>query len=307
MTRKAADLARGAVRRWRDFDAARDYPLAFVHREAWPLIAYAPERRLERQRTKWVYDFDDAVFLPNVSEANRLFVKLKPFDQPARLAARARAVSAGNQWLAGWARRQRGGFPADDVQVIPTVVDTEIWRPRSREAGPPRLVWIGSPTTVGFLDPIRPALARLARRHPGLELHVIGASFAADGVQVIVHPWSLETEVDLAGRCDVGLSPLPDTDWARGKCGLKLIQYMALGISAVASPVGVHPEIVAHGENGMLAATPEAFEEAVHALLCDPSLRCAQGRAARETVLARYSVDAVAPRLAALLERASES
>jgi glycosyltransferase involved in cell wall biosynthesis len=303
---KGWDLARGALRRWRDFDAARGYPLALVHREAWPLVGYAPDRRLAGQGTGWVYDFDDAVFLPNVSAENRGFMRLKPFGQPARLVAGARGVAAGNGWLADWARRQRPGRDAAEVEVIPSAVDTEAWAPRPRDPGPPRLLWLGSPSTVGFLAPLTDALARLARRHPGLELHVIGARFAGAGVRVIEHPWSADTEVSLAARCDIGLSPLSDDDWSRGKCGLKLLLYMALGIPAVASPVGVHVEMVRHGENGMLAVDPPAFEAAIARLLEDPSLRAALGRAARETVLDRYSIAAVAPRLAALLRRAAE-
>jgi glycosyltransferase involved in cell wall biosynthesis len=302
---KALDLARGATRRWRDFGSARDYALALVHREAWPLIGFDPARRLERQGTRWVFDFDDAVFLPNVSAANRAFVGLKPFGQPARLAAAAAGISAGNAWLADWARGLRRGVRGDPVEVIPTAVDTETWKPRPRDAGPPRLVWIGSASTAPYLEPLRPAFTRLARAHPGLELHVIGADFAADGIRVIVHPWSVETEAELASRCDIGISPLPDDDWSRGKCGLKLLLYMALGLAAVASPVGVHREMIEHGKNGMLADDADAFADAVDALLADPSRRCAQGRAARETVVARYSIDAVAPRLASLLERAA--
>lgn len=303
---KAWDFVRGAAQRWRDLSEARRYRLAFIHREAWPLIGYAPERTLARQGTGWVFDFDDAVFLPNVSEENRRFRRLKPFDQPARLAAGARAVAAGNGWLAEWARRQRPARPASEVEVIPTAVDTEIWRPRPRENGPPRLVWIGTPSTVGYLEPLRPLLANLARRHPGLELHAIGAPFQAEGIRVVVHPWSVETEAELSARCDVGISPLPDTDWSRGKCGLKLLLYMSLGLASVSSAVGVHLDMVRPGENGLLAETAPAFEESLDALLGDPGLRQRMGRAARETVLQCYSVEAVAPRLAALLKRAAE-
>ena len=104
---KAWDVARGGVRRWRDLGGAGRYRLALVHREAWPLIGEAPLRRLARHQPRWVFDFDDAVWLPNVSDANRAMARWKPYAQPAWLAARARAVSAGNGYLAAWARTQR--------------------------------------------------------------------------------------------------------------------------------------------------------------------------------------------------------
>lgn len=304
---KVADLTRGAVRRWADLVASDRYQLALVHRELWPLVGEAPLRRLAQRQPRWIFDFDDAVWLPNVSVANRAFVRLKPFDQPKKLAAGARAISAGNTFLADWARRQRPDRPPEDVEIIPTAVDTDRWRPQVREPGPARLAWIGSPSTVGYLEPLRAPLARLGQRHPGLELHVIGAGFKAEGVRVVNHAWSAATEVALVARCDVGLAPLPDTEWARGKCGLKVLLYMACGLPVVAARVGVHTEMVTHEADGWLSDSPGEFEPALAALLEDAGLRARLGTAARATVEARYSLRAVAPRLAALLRRAAEA
>ena len=305
--RKVVDLLRGMRRRLAAFEEARGYPVVLVHREAWPLIGFDVERALARRGVRWVFDFDDAVFLSNVSDANRSFARLKPFGQPARLTRGAATVAAGNAWLAEWARAQRTGRPADEVQVVPTAVDAGVWRPRAREPGPPRLGWIGSPHTVEHLRLIGPALERLSRRHAGLEVHVVGAPFEWPGVAVHQHPWSVNTEAELMARCDIGLSPLADTDWSRGKCGLKLLLYMALGLPAVASAVGVHREMIRHGENGMLARSEVDFENALEALIDDPGLRGRLGVAARETVLSFYSVEAVAPRLKLLLQRAADS
>ena len=304
---KAMDVLRGARRRWQDVGEAGRFDLALVHREIWPLVGDAPRRRLARSQPRWVVDFDDAVYLPNVSAANRAFAWLKPVGQPARLVAGARAVAAGNAWLADWARRQRPGRPPEEVEVIPTAVDTGRWTPGARARGPLRLAWIGSHSTALFLEPLRAALARLAAKHPGLELHVVGATFDAPGVRVVSHEWDERTEIECLRRADIGLAPLPDDDWARGKCGLKLLLYMALGLPAVASRVGVHGGIVSHCVDGMLADTPEAFEPALETLLSDPALRERLGRAARATVEARYSVRVVAPRLATLLKRAAET
>lgn len=303
---KTLDLARGGVRRWADLGASR-YRLALVHRELWPVVGDPPLRRFSKHQPRWVFDFDDAIWIPNVSDANRAFARLKPFGQPAWLAAGAHGVAAGNGYLAQWAREQRPGRPGEEVELIPTAVDTDHWTPVRHPEGPPRLVWIGSHSTLAHLEELRAPLARLAARHPGLEIHVIGASLPPLGLPVVNHEWSEGGEVDLVRRCDIGLAPLPDTDWARGKCGLKLLLSMACGLASVASRTGVNPEIVRDGENGLLAGTPEEFEGALDRLIGDPPLRGQLGESARATVEERFSVRVVAPRLAAMLQRAAET
>jgi glycosyltransferase involved in cell wall biosynthesis len=307
VARKAADIARGGWRRWRDLEQASRYDLALVHREMWPIVGISPIARLARHQPRWVFDLDDAVWIPNVSDANRAFARVKPFGHPAQLAAGARAVAAGNDYLAEWARRQRPGRPAGEVETIPTAVDTDRWRPRPRPPGPPRLVWIGSPSTLPHLALMRGPIERVARRHPGLELHTIGGAIAAPGVRVVQHPWSHDTEADLVAAGDVGLAPLPDDPWCRGKCGLKLLLYMASGVAAVASRAGVHDQIVTHGVDGWLADGPDGFESSLDSLLGDPALRARLGAAARATVERRFARQAVAPRLADLLRRAAAS
>jgi glycosyltransferase involved in cell wall biosynthesis len=298
-----ARLSRGLATRLR---TASRYDLAFVHRELWPLAGQWPLQSLRRSQPRWVFDLDDAVFLPNVSEANRGFVGLKSHGSIGAIAKGARAVSAGNEWLAAWARRQRPDRPGDEVEVIPTVVDSDLWRPARRaDDGVVRLIWIGSPSTLRYLEAWGSVLSRLGARHPQLELHVIGARFEAPGLRCVSHAWSAATETAIAERCDVGLAPLEDGDWERGKCGLKLLLYMALGLPAVASRAGVHPEIVAAGEDGELVGDDASLESALERLVCDPARRAALGAAARGTLERRYSLRAVAPRLAQLLHRAA--
>ena len=149
-------------------------------------------------------------------------------------------------------------------------------------------------------------LARLAVRHPGLEVHVVGATLGR-GAPFIHHPWSIETEVSLVAGADIGLAPMPDDAWTRGKCGLKVLLYMACGLPVVASRAGVHPEIVTDQEDGWLIDSQPSFESAIDALVRDPEQRARLGAAARATVERRFSVRAVAPRLAALLHAAAEA
>ena len=308
VARKAWDLARLTPALVARLRAAAGHDLAVVHRELWPLAGEWPLALLRRHQPRWVFDLDDAVFLPNVSDANRRFVALKAHRSAAALAAGARSVAAGNAWLAAWARGQRAGRPADEVDVIPTVVDSTLWTPAPpANDGPVRLVWIGSPSTLRYLEAWGPVLARLGARHAGLELHVIGATLDLPGLRCVSHAWSAGTERPLAQRCHIGLAPLGDGDWEHGKCGLKLLLYMALGLAAVATRAGVHPEIVTAGEDGELIDDDDALEATLDRLVGDASRRAELGRAARATLERRYSLHAVAPRLASLLRRAAEA
>jgi glycosyltransferase involved in cell wall biosynthesis len=170
-----------------------------------------------------------------------------------------------------------------------------------------RLLWIGSASTLRYLEAWGPALSRLGERHAGLELHVIGSSLELPHLRCISHAWSAGTERAIAQRCHIGLAPLANGDWERGKCGLKLLLYMALGLPAVATRAGVHPEIVTAGEDGELIDGDAALETTLDRLVRDPARRSALGRAARATLERRYSLRAVAPRLAGLLRRAADS
>jgi glycosyltransferase involved in cell wall biosynthesis len=217
-------------------------------------------------------------------------------------------VAAGNAWLAAWARAQRADRPAAEVEVIPTAVDSDLWTAVPPPGdGPVRLLWIGTPSTLRYLEAWGPVLSRLGERHTGLELHVIGSRLELPNLRCVSHPWSAATERSIAQRCHIGLAPLADGDWERGKCGLKLLLYMALGLPAVASRAGVHPEIVTPGEDGELVADDAELEGALDRLIRDAARRSVLGRAARSTLELRYSLRAVAPRLADLLRRAAES
>ena len=280
---------------------ASGFDVLFVHREVLPIGPPLVERALARRKGRpLVYDFDDAVYLPNVSEANRFAGLLKwPQKVPTVIRLSDRIV-AGNDHLARYARAHN---PA--VSVIPTCVDTETFVPRpgpGPTAGPPPVVgWIGSPTTVRYLLPLRDVLGRVARTLP-FHVRVSGAGRGIEipGVSVSNLAWSLEHEVSLFSGCDIGLYPLPDTEWTRGKCGFKAIQFMACGVPVVAAPVGVNREIIQDGVNGFLASTPAEWEEKLARLLSDRGLRTRLGAAGRETVVDRYALAVHAPVLAAL-------
>lgn len=254
--------------------------------------------RLTRLARRRVVDVDDAVHLGPPHRLPGWLRLLEDTDQPARMMAGAERVVAGSEALAAAVRRLN-----PRVSVIPTSVDTDRFRPAWRRGnGTPVIGWIGSPSTAPYLEILREVLPRLARRHRFV-LRVVGAQ-APDlpGVAVEAHPWDPDREVaDLQGF-DIGIMPLPDTPWTRGKCGLKAVQYLAVGTPAVCSPVGAAPEIVRNGREGFLSRTEEEWEETLSALLADPDLRLGLGAAGRTRAEERYSVRANARLLARILE-----
>lgn len=273
--------------------------VALVHREAFPVGPSWLDQRLVG-KAPFVYDFDDAIFLPSTSASNRWIGALKNPAKTARLCRAATHVTPGNEYLAEYARRH-----SSSVTVIPTTIDTDeyVCRPRAPNARPV-VGWTGSATTVPYLMALQAPLRALRRRVP-FELRVIGAEVSMPGLDVACVPWRAATEVEDLRPLDVGLMPLPDDPWTRGKCGFKALQYMALGIPPVVSPVGVNPDIVHDGHNGFLACSDAEWIEKISALLASPDRRAAFGVAARQTVEQRYSARVHAPRVAAILRAAA--
>jgi glycosyltransferase involved in cell wall biosynthesis len=201
---------------------------------------------------------------------------------------------AGNSFLAEYAGRYNGR-----VSVVPTTIDTDAYRPSTRAPNrTPVIGWTGSRTTAPYLEIIRPALERL-RRRTEFKLVVVGADgFAPRGVEVEHRPWRSSTEVQDLTDIDVGVMPLADTEWERGKCALKALQYMALGVPPVVSPVGANRQVVEDGVSGRFAESSEEWETTLHLLLTEPGLRARLGRAARARVEASFSCRVQVPRVA---------
>lgn len=301
VARKTAAVMRGLVRRLEDVARARDYDLAFVHREAFPLGPAFVERLLASLGVPYVFDFDDAIYLPNVSESNRFVGPLKAASKTRRIVERAALVIAGNEHLAAWARRSN-----ERVRVIPTTIDTDGYRPRPRPAPPRvRVGWTGSPTTTHYLRTLGGVLASLQRSH-GIRLRVIGdPRFSLPDAEVEALAWRRETEVEDLGELDIGVMPLTDDEWSRAKCGAKALQYMGLGIPTVMSPVGVNREI-ADGGAALLAASEDEWHAALVRLIEDPGLRDEVGRRGRARVVERYSVQANMPHYVSALHAAAQ-
>lgn len=284
-------------------DTLRDishFDVVFIYREVFPIGPAIIERLLTMPgRPPVVFDFDDAIFLPSVSEANRLIGALKLPRKVAGIIRRSRHVIAGNEYLAAYARKFN---PA--VTMIPTSVDTERYVPdRDRALRPVPIVgWIGSPTTAGYMRSLVPVLRRVHEHHPfRMRISGAGEPLAIEGVEVDTIPWSLADEVSLFNGCDVGVYPLADDEWSRGKCGFKAIEFMACGVPVVAAAVGVNREIIQDGVNGFLASTEQEWVDKLGRLLSDPDLRRTFGEVGRRTVEERYSLQKAAPILGATL------
>ncbi|MCU0572680.1 MAG: glycosyltransferase family 4 protein [Syntrophobacteraceae bacterium] len=254
--------------------------------------------------SRLVYDFDDAVMFHEIERNEPL--RGKYFTRFTAMCGRCRGVIAGNGTLAELARLARGVGESDpSVLVLPTPVDTGAIVPRAYGGSRPglRIGWMGTRGNLGHLMSIAAPLGRVMSAFPGSELVVVtdGAP-RFDGMPVRVKPWSAVDETDDLRSFDVGIMPLRDNLWTRGKGGFKLLQYMAAGVAAVASPVGINGEIIEHGENGFLAGSEIEWEEWLRRLLEDPELRRRLGMNGRATVESRFALTTYHRRLAEFLE-----
>ena len=273
------------------------FDLLWIEKEALPWLPVWFERSLLKG-VPYVLDYDDALF-HNYDLHRSQWVRYLLGRRIDRLMAGARLVIGGNDYLAQRARD--AGAPW--VEVVPTVIDLRryVVKPgRRQQTKVPRIVWIGSPSTVVYLAELEEPLRALAQRL-AFKLRVIGGTLDMRGVDVECVRWTEDSEVESISECDIGIMPLTDSPWERGKCGYKLIQYMACGLPVVASPVGVNPQIVHDGVNGFLADGPAAWLSRLEQLLGDAALRASMGTAGRRRVEAEFSVQQVAPRLGRLL------
>jgi glycosyltransferase involved in cell wall biosynthesis len=255
---------------------------------------------LRRRAKRLIFDFDDAIEGRDsyARKGPKSWQRLLHFWTTLQLAD---AVIAGNPYLEG---RARSFVPAQRVVRIPTCVAPERYRlaPHERRGAAARLVWIGQRSTIQSLDLLRPHLAAAASRLPGLELRIISDT-APDlpGVKVVLRPWSFQTEVEDLAQGDIGITFLPDDAWSQGKCGLRVLQFMAAGLPVVANPVAMNRQMVIPGHTGLLADTPERWAAAIEQLAADPSRRSQMGAAGRRLVEQEYSVAGWADRFADLV------
>jgi glycosyltransferase involved in cell wall biosynthesis len=248
-----------------------------------------------------IYDFDDAIFKLHTTQVNRRFGWLKFPGKTATICRISSHVVVGNAWLADYARRFN-----QNVTVIPTSIDTDDYRPAKKNGSNGRLVvgWTGSSTSQTHLEMFAPLLRDLtARRH--VELRVISdREPVLPGIDYVWRQWSAQSEVEELSHFDIGIMPMPDDEWSRGKCAAKALQYMGLGIPTVCSAVGANCEVIQHGENGLLAGTSAEWVANLESLIDNPPLRNRLGMMGRRTVEERYSMRRCADLFAGVVREA---
>jgi glycosyltransferase involved in cell wall biosynthesis len=294
---KAWHVSHGLGRRLRDAWSARRYDLVLVQREASLVGPAWAERLARRRRPAFVYDLDDAVYLPYNSPTHGSLAYLKFPGKTASLCHMASAVMAGNSVLADYASRYN-----PRVEIVPSTIDLDVYRPHpgAPPGRMPVIGWTGSHSSAQYLPMVFGALRRLRARRE-FKVLVIGVEgLQVPGVETECRPWSAAREVADLWDMDVGIMPLPDEPWARGKCAMKAIQYMGVGIPAVASPVGANRDVITPGVTGFLPEGDDEWVDTLDQLLADRELRTGLGSAARRDAQARFSAQAKAPRVAAL-------
>jgi len=278
---------------------ARRFDLLWIEKELFPELPAWFERLLTLFNIRYVVDYDDAIFHNYDLSANpwRHMLRYK-IDGVMR---NSKLVVCGNAYLADRAK----ATGATRVEIIPTVIDLDRYSVKMKSLSEPLVIgWVGSAATVKYLDIALPALQLLAKEYP-VQLRVVGADFTAPGLDIDCRPWSEQDEVQQIQAFDIGIMPLADSPWERGKCGYKLIQYMACGIPVVASPIGVNEEIVEHDASGYLASGTNAWVDALRNLAVDPDLRYQFGMRGRKLVEDSYCLQVVTPRMRSLFEEVS--
>ena len=287
-------LAQAWWRRLSRIATGRAYDVVVVHRAAAIVGPAWLERILAQRPTPMIYDFDDAIFLLHTTAGNRRLGWLKFPGKTETICRLSQHVVAGNGYLKEFARRFN-----DRVTVVPTSIDTDAYRERAADRSERVVVgWAGSATSQEHLESFAPILREAASRWSFDVCVLSDKAPQLDGLSHTWIPWrsDVRAEVEALSRFDIGIMPMPDDAWSRGKCALKALQYMAVGSATVCSPVGMNRDLVRHRENGMLASTPEEWVASLGTLISDRCLRERLGRAGRKTIEERFSARRAAER-----------
>lgn len=279
------------------------YDVIFIHRESCSFGLPVFEWIISKMKKHIIYDFDDAIFLKNISPSNKFLSLFKYPGKVKKIIKMSDHIIVSNKYLENYAKKFN-----PKVSVIPTPIDTEKFLfdgSKNLTVNKNKIVigWIGSSTTATYLRALYSACSRLSEKYD-YTFKIVGAGVEIDlpGVDVENKEWRLEGEYEDYKSLDIGVYPLLDDEWAKGKAGFKAICYMAAGVPCVASPVGVNKEIIEDGVNGFLANTEEEWIEKLSFLIENPVLCEKVGLAGRKTVEERYSVKVNAPRYLEVLQ-----
>jgi len=288
-------LPKKTTARWRLLKSTREYDALLIHRKCFHLLD-AFVLRLYRPALIF-FDFDDAIMHSTSCPESDWTSHYRLFRRTARMAD---VMIAGNETLADYARRY-----CDNVHVLPTGLDikaydgTDVRKPDEKI----RLVWIGSKSTLPFLEQLRSVLEKIGAAHKNVVLRIIAdVFFDLENMEVEKCPWTIDGHIKDLQECDIGIAPLPDNRFTRGKCAFKMLQYFATGLPVIASPVGVNKTYMEQSGGGMIATTDDEWERAVEILIADDVLRGTVGQRGRNYVK-QFDCKVIADRLAKILSK----
>jgi len=289
---KLVEVSAALVRRLGDTLRSRHFDAVLIHKEAFAFGPPILETLFRYRSGALIFDLDDAYWThpPQLRQIGR---RWRDPERVPKIIRMSDHVIAGNASIAEHVRQYN-----TQVTVIPTVIDTNRYKPCSTSPNPGRVTvgWVGRWSSAFYLNRLEPVFRDLCARYPQVQIKLIGAKEPDwPDVRVISQAWRLETEIEDIQSFDIGLMPLDDDEYARYKCGFKMLQYMGLGIPAVASPVGVNREILQDGVNGFLAESLEEWRTKLACLIENPKLRARLGAAGRRTVEERFSVEKTLP------------
>jgi glycosyltransferase involved in cell wall biosynthesis len=277
--------------RLRDMKQAKKADAVFIYREAFMLGTTYFEKRLSKMKVPLVFDFDDSIWLNDTSAGNQNLSWLKKPQKTAEICRYADYVLVGNEYLAEYARQFN-----ENVRIFPTVIDTDYHYPTKEKKQSSKICigWTGTQPTLKHFETIIPVLKQLNTKYPGKLCFrvVVNFPYQTGEIPLEVIQWDKATEIETLQHFDIGIMPLPDNQWTKGKCGFKGLQYMALDIPTIMSPVGVNSEIISDGENGFLAKNDAEWIDKISQLIESEALRNKMGAEGRKTVLEKYSKNA---------------
>lgn len=286
---KVLILLRSILIRVKDVFRLNKFDIVFIQREASFLGTSFFEKQAGKSKARVVFDFDDSIWLADTSPGNKKWEFIKKPEKFFDNVKYADVVIAGNRYLA-----DKASLYNKNVVVIPTTIDTDFHfpKPELRNKDVLTIGWSGSISTVKHFELLLPVLLKLKQKYQNrIKFKLLGdPKYKNDLLEVEAVAWTEKTEVDQLNTFDIGLMPLPNDAWANGKCGLKGLSYMACGVPAVMSAVGVNAEIIKNGENGFLADNDEDWFSILGRLIEDENLRKQIGKAGRDAVLVRYAV-----------------
>jgi glycosyltransferase involved in cell wall biosynthesis len=302
--RKVYYFIKGSLRRIIDLFSIYKYDLVFVHREAFPFGPPFFEILSAKLFNKpLVYDFDDAIFLGERSQTNRTVYFLKNPAKVAKIISLSRYVIVGNNYLKRYAKQFN-----ENLTVIPTPVDVEKYKSFDSMKNDRVVIgWIGSHSTAAYLLELKDVFQKLKEGNPDLVIRLVGAEKYSKQLPLAeCKAWRLEEEIADLNSFDIGLMPMPDTPWTKGKCAFKLLLYMSMETPAVCSPIEMNSEVISDGENGFLASSSEEWFDKIQTLIKDKDLRKKIGLQGRKTVEERYALSLWAPVFIEVLKKVIE-